>query len=618
MSKPLLRYINRIINVTHRPGGAHRLHARLQSTSEITGRVLEAAVFIASLVCITALVVYTGFDNNHLDRRSVFHVITSMQGVFIVAAVINITFRHQNWVHDNMALKKCADIVLLLSLLPLFFRAESSACRLLDVLRSHTFLFAVLGLYSTAEVCYGTMQLLGKRTNPSLILSCSFLFFILAGSLVLMLPRSTLQPIRYIDALFMASSAVSMTGLCTIDVSHVLSPMGWLVIAILMQIGALGVLTFTSFFALFFSGRGSVYNQLLVRDFIYSKSMAQLMPVLLYILGFTLCVETVGAVAVYSTLPPDFLDDAGQRMAFSAFHSISAFCNAGFCPLPQGLADPVLLYHTRSFYVVTTVLIIAGGIGFPNLVNFKDVVNQWFRSLKARLLKRPYSRPAHVYDLNNKLVLMWTGILFAGGAIMFYILEYNNTFEGLDNADRVVQALFSSATVRTAGFATAQPQQWLGATLWGAMMLMWIGCASQSMGGGIKINTFAAVMLNLRSIVYGQKGVTAFGRSVPLTSIRCANATVCFSVFAIFTYAFVLMLLQPDMPAGALAFEAFSAVTTVGMSTGITPELSDLSKVAVASAMFLGRVGIISVLSGLVSNRTDHSAMLPGDDIIIN
>lgn len=611
-------HTKRLLRMTRLTGRACRRQLRFKEAVDSLCHLCQVAVYIASIVCLVSLIVYMGFDSRDVDQRIIYRGILLTQAVFVIAALVNMTLLRTRWLNDSLALKKFADILLLFSIIPILFPLGAHPAGGWHFLRTHGFLFTTLGLYATAELCYGTMQLLGRRTNPSLILSCSFLFFIVLGSIVLMLPRCTLQPIRYIDALFMASSAVSMTGLCTVDASHVFSPLGWTVIAVLMQIGALGVLTFTSFFALFFSGRGSVYNQLLVRDFIYSKSMSQLMPVLLYILGFTLTVETVGAAAIYATLPDDFLADTGQRMFFAAFHSVSAFCNAGFCPLPQGLADPALLCRTQSFYIVTSVLILAGGIGFPNLVNFKDVAIQWWHTIKGRFLHRPYTRPAHVYDLNNKLVLMWTAILFVGGAVMFYVLEYNNVFERLSPGERIVRALFSSATVRTAGFAISQPQQWLGATLLGAMMLMWIGCASQSMGGGIKINTFAAVMLNLRSIIYDQKGVTAFGRSVALTSIRRANATVCFSIFAIFIYAFTLMLLQPELPGKALAFEAFSAITTIGMSMGITPELSDLSKAAVASAMFLGRVGIISVLCGLVSNHADHSAMLPPDDIIIN
>ena len=582
-------------------------------------RVLSVAVYAAAAVCPVIMLVYAGYDSDAVDRRLLLRLLGVVQGVFLTDIIFNLVFRFRRMLEESRAVRRVAEAILLLTLIPVLFHHSGGTCgEVLHFFQSRGFLFAGLGIYSVAELCYGAMQLPGRRTNPSLLLSGSFLFFIVIGSLVLMLPRCTTEHISYIDALFMAASAVSMTGLCTVDAAATFTPMGWLVIAVLMQVGALGVLTFTSFFALFFSGRGSIYNQLLIRDFIYSKSMSRLLPVLLYILGFTLTIEAAGAVAVYVTLPDGFLGSDGERMAFAAFHSLSAFCNAGFTTLPDGLADPALLGHSNSFYLVMSVLILAGGIGFPNLVNFKEAAGEYLRRLRAKVLRRKYMRRVHVYDLNTKLVLVFTAILFAGGAAMFYLLEYNNTMEGLGATDRAVRALFSSATVRTAGFAISQPEAWLGSTLTLAMMLMWIGCASQSMGGGIKINAFAAVLLNLRSIVRGQRGITVFKRTVAPASVRRANAVVCFSIFAIAGYGVALMIFQPELPAGAVMFEAFSAVTTVGMSMGITPELSDISKVAVATAMFVGRVGIISVLCGLMGSRPDISASLPEDDIIIN
>ena len=608
-----------LLHASRLRGRVTRLRRRYDSAVERIARIFDLLVFIASIIALTSMLVYVGYDSGSVDRHLLLHVLHSVQAVFIAAVLYNLIFRLRRMFRESLFIRRFADILILLTLIPIFFpHCAGTHHQLIHFFHSTGFLFTCLTIYSIAEFCYGTMQLLGRRTNPSLILSVSFLFFILIGSFVLMLPRCTTVPLRYIDALFMASSAVSMTGLSTVDAAATFTPLGWLVIAILMQIGALGVLTFTSFFALFFSGKASIYNQLLMRDFIYSKSMSALMPVILYILGFTLCVECMGAIAIYFTIPDDLCPDINHKIAFAAFHSLSAFCNGGFCTLPDGFADPRLYNGNQMFYIVVTILIIAGGIGFPNLVNFKDAAVEYFHRFKAWITGRRYSYRVHVYDLNTKLVLIFTAVLFLGGAVGFYLFEYNNSMEGLPMGKRLVQSVFCSATVRTAGFATFGPHDWLGITFLMAMLLMWIGCASQSMGGGIKINAFAAMLLNLRSIVWGQKGVSAFGRSIALTSIRRANAVICFSILAIVAYSGAVMLLQPELPMKAVMFECFSAVTTVGMSLGITDQLSDLSKIAIATAMFLGRVGIISVLCGVIGNRPDQSDMLPADDIIIN
>lgn len=613
-------HTDRKARLSRRMGRKARLQRNAGNISNGIAAAMQIAVYATAATALTAMLIYVGFENNAVDKRMLLRIIYCSQAVFVTNICFNLIFRFRQTMRDSKIISRVTDIIILLTLIPSFFpHPPHIAVNVLHFLHSRYFLFTGIGLCSVAELSYGSMRLLGRRTNPSLILSASFILFILLGSIVLMLPRCTVGSIRYIDALFMASSAVSMTGLCTVDAAATFTPMGWLVIGVLMQIGALGVLTFTSFFAIFFSGRTSIYNQLLMRDFIYSKDIGRLMPIVLYILTFTLAVEALGAVAVYMSLPEDFVyTDVGHRAAFAAFHSLSSFCNGGFCPLPHGMADSTLLGHANAFYLVTSALIIAGGIGFPNLVNFKDVIGEYFRRLKARILNRRHQLHVHIYDLNTKLVLLFTAILFGSGVVMFYVLEYNNAFEGLPLADKCVRAVFSSATVRTAGFSICGPQQWLGPTLLGAMFLMWVGCASQSMGGGIKVNTFAAVFLNLRSIVRGQKGVSAFGRTLAPSSIRRANAVVCLSIFAIVAYSVIIMLLQPELAVGDVVFECFSAVTTVGMSMGITDRLSDLSKITIASAMFLGRVGILSVLCGLVSNRADTSEMLPTDDIIIN
>ncbi len=611
--------IRRLIRGTIFRGRLARMRRRYGNIVETVASALSVIVVITSAICLTCLLIYAGYDSSTVDRILLMRTLHISQAIFIGYILFNILFRFRKMLNESLFIRRIADALMLLTVIPLLApHCGGPSCGALHFLHSRLILFIGLSIYSTAELCYGLMQLLSRRTNPSLILSGSFLFFIIIGSFVLMLPKCTVVPIRYIDALFMASSAVSMTGLSTINAAATFTPLGWLVIAILMQIGALGVLTFTSFFALFFSGRSSIYNQLLMRDFIYSKSMGALLPVILYILGFTLCVECIGAVAIYFTVPDAMFSDTGQKAAFAAFHSLSAFCNGGFCTLPHGLADPRLFDGNQLFYIVVTILIIAGGIGFPNLVNFKDAFTEYLKRFKAHLLGRRHTRSIHVYDLNTKLVLVFTAILFTCGAAAFYLLEYNNSMAGLPTGKRIVQAIFCSATVRTAGFSTFGPSDWLGVTFLIAMILMWIGCSSQSMGGGIKINAFAAMLFNLRSIASGQKGVSAFGRSISLASVRRANAVICFSILSIMLYSVAIMLMQPELPMKAVMFECFSAITTVGMSLGITDRLSDLSKIAIASAMFLGRVGIISVLCGIIGNKPDNSGMLPSDDIIIN
>ena len=582
--------------------------------------VLSVLVFVAAVAALTALIIYSGFDSGAVSRTVLRRILRCSQIIFLVSIAFNLVFRLRSELKSSRIIKYVAQIAMISTLVPLVWpHCTGPADAVLHFLHSRYYVYIVLAVYSVAEICYGVMTVLSRHTNPSLILSVSFLFFIFIGSFVLAMPRCTVGTVSYVDSLFMAASAVSMTGLTTVDLATAYTPLGWAVIAVLMQIGALGVLTFTSFFAIFFSGRSSIYNQLLIRDFIYSKSMSALAPVVMYILCFTLVVESIGAVAVYFAVPEGMFEDSSDRVFFAIFHSVSGFCNGGFTTLPDGLQTPALMNSGGAIYIVMTALILAGGLGFPNLVNFKDAAAEYFRRLRARCTGRPQSgRRRHIYDLNTKLVLMATVVLFLGGAIAFFVLEYDHALAGMPLEKKIVQSLFNSATPRTAGFGSLPLSSLSHAMFMIMMFLMWVGCSSQSMGGGIKVNTFMAVVFNLRSIILGYKGVPAMGRNIALPSVRRANAVVALSIAAVLLYSTVIMAIQPELPFSDVLFECFSAVTTVGLSLGTTTELCSVSKMVLATAMFLGRVGIISVLCGFVGSRRDPSEHLPTDDIIIN
>ena len=340
-------------------------------------------------------------------------------------------------------------MLVLITMLPLIYpRPLSPWIPLLDkILYSQYFLIGVLTVYSLLEISYGLIKVVGRRTNPSLLLSASFLFFIIMGSLLLMLPRCTVtEGMNYIDALFVSTSAVCITGLTTVDVAQMFTPFGILILSVLLQIGALGVMTFTSFFALFFSGNTSIYSQLMVKDMIYSKSANALLPTLLYIFTFTVTIEIIGAIGIYMSLPENFpMTDITDRLIFSGFLSLSAFCNAGFSWIEGGLGAPSLMTSNQSIYIVTAILVFAGGIGFPTLVNFKDILKSYVNRLAGHLTgRKTVHRPVHIYDINTKIVLATSGILVAMTIALFLILEWDNTLQGMTIWEKIAQ--FKCAT----------------------------------------------------------------------------------------------------------------------------------------------------------------------------
>ncbi|MDE5567728.1 MAG: potassium transporter, partial [Muribaculaceae bacterium] len=542
------------------------------------------------------------------------------QAIFCLNILINLFGNVHPKIRNVRILKWVVNSALVISVIAWIYPRPSSPWLplLSRIIYSDTFLLAVLSSYSILELCQAVMRVIHRRTNPALILSGSFIVFILIGSFLLMLPKCTTQPISYVDSLFVSTSAVCITGLTPVDIPSTFTPLGLLILSILIQIGGLGVITFTSFFAIFFSGAPSIYSQLLIKDVIYSKTINNLIPTLLYILAFTVTVELIGAVGVYFTIPATLGLSITDKLIFAGFHSLSSFCNAGFSCLPGGMANPALMNGTQSIYVVTSILIFAGAVGFPILVNCKDIFVSWIKRLFSFSKGLRVNRRLHVYDLNTKLVLITTLSILAVGSIAFFILEYDNTLAGMSVEKKITQSVFNSLIPRSAGFSSVNPAMFMPLTLLLIVVQMWIGGASQSLAGGIKVNTFATVILNLRAIIRGQSAATAFGRQITHGSSRRAYAVLAISIGAFLTYAIAVIALEPALSVKALLFEVTSALFTVGSSLGITEQLSPASKIILSTAMFVGRVGILSLLIGFASQYRDKSPHYPSESIIIS
>lgn len=601
--------------------GADRFGRRFTRPIGLVKGGLSVVTFIAASLLMVCFVIYAGFEHTDDDRKLLMILVRIAQGCFLINVAFSVLFNHGHTFGSGRLLNTIVNATVLVTLLPwLYPRPEHPWIPWLEtLLYSNYFLFSVLTLYSVIDISSSVMLMLGKRTNPSLILSGSFIVFILIGSLLLMLPRCSYYGMRYIDALYLSTSAICITGLTTIDIPATLTPMGLSVLALLIQVGALGVMIFTSFFSIFFTGSSSIYSQLLLRDVIYSKSMSTLIPTLLYVLGFTLAIEAAGACAILLSIHGTLGMTTEEEIIFSAFHALSGFCNAGFSNIPGGLSNPALMSVNLSFYWIMSLLIAAGAIGFPIMVNFKDVIFTCFRRAWRKLRMRdPGVKEVHIYSMNTKIVLVTFLLLFIAGAVGFWLLERHNTLEGMSCAEQITQSVFNSVTPRSAGFSSVDPARFLSPTLVMVMLLMWIGGGSQSTAGGIKVNTLAAICLNLRAIVTGGERVTAFRRTVALSSVRRANAVVAISILSFSAFAITVMVLEPHLPARDILFETLSALFTVGSSLGITAELSTPSKLVMCCAMFLGRVGIISLMSGIAGRRHQANVSYPSDNIIIS
>ena len=499
--------------------------------------------------------------------------------------------------------------LLTLTLIPIILNilGIDDSTGVIRVLENRAIYLLVLFLISSIELSSTVISSLGRKSNPSLMMAVSFLFIIMAGSGMLLMPRCIQHGVHlsWIDSLFTATSAVCVTGLTTIDVPSTFTSFGQLVIMMLIQVGGLGVMTITSFFALFFMGNTSIYNQMQVQDMVSSKSLASLWSTLLNIFGFTAVLELAGAVLIFLNIHGTIGLDIRHELFFSMFHAVSAFCNGGFSNYQDGVGASVLMEGHCWLYIILALLIILGGIGYPVLVNLKMAVTK-------------YKKGRHLFDLNTKIVLRTTMMLIVFGTVLLACFEWNNTFAGMPIREKLTQAFFNAVSPRTAGFISVDLNSMCIQSIFIYTLLMWIGGASQSTAGGVKVNAFAVAFLNIRAIIHGTTRVEFAGRELSTDSIRRANAAVFVSIILLSVFVFLVTLTEPDLPLKAIVFECVSAFATVGSSLGITSSLQDTSKVLLVVLMFIGRVGLVTMAQGLLKQYKNQNYKLPQDNITIS
>jgi Trk-type K+ transport system membrane component len=450
--------------------------------------------------------------------------------------------------------------------------------------------------------------------NPAIVFVGSFLILALAGAFLLMLPSATPHGISFTNALFTATSAVCVTGLAVVDTSTDFTLVGQSIILVLIQLGGIGILTFTSFFAFFFRGSSSFKEGLNTKDFLAHEGLKDVFRVALNVVVFTVAIEIVGAVFVYFSLTNNH--SISNKIFFSVFHSISAFCNAGFSTISSGLFDQNIRFNYMFQWIIMG-LIVFGGLGHHIIFNF-------FKYLKTYVLEFFHKKYIHkrvpVVTLNSKIVLYTTFILLFFGWIFLFFSEYNNTLlEHKTLFGKITNAAFGSVTPRTAGFNVVDYTQMTVPSLLFVIFLMWIGASPASTGGGIKTSTFALATLNIIAIAKGKSRIQIFGRRFTAESTSRAFAILCISLIVIGAAILAVLIFEPKgTPLLNVVFECFSAYSTVGLSLNFTPTLSDTSKYIIIAVMFIGRIGMLNLMIGLMRQINHQFYELPKENILIN
>ncbi len=440
--------------------------------------------------------------------------------------------------------------------------------------------------------------------NPYRIILSFFIGLILTGGGLLLLPFSTNsgQSPTIMTALFTSTSAVCVTGLVVVDTASYWSGFGQVVILLLMQLGGLGFASSSVLFLVALDRRLDLNERLVLKSAIGSISRGSVLKLSLFILSITLICETVGAAVL-------FLGWVGQHGVAKAawwavFHSVSAFTNASFdiTGTPQRPFASLIDYNSNYLVSLTIpILIILGGIGFIVI---------------AEILEFPGS---HRLSVHARIVVGASLFLIAGGTFFIWLAEHNNplTLGGLSLPDQVVAAFFQSVCPRTAGFTTINVAAVYSPTLLLMMTLMFIGGASGSTAGGIKVGTVVVVMASIRSILLGRSSILLFKKSIPARTVEQALAIGALYTFGIGLVIFLISLFE-SLPLRWIAFEVVSAFGTVGMSLGATPHLTFYSLALLIAAMFIGRLGPILLVVALSRpGRNNERVKYPEEDIAV-
>jgi Trk-type K+ transport system membrane component len=454
--------------------------------------------------------------------------------------------------------------------------------------------------------------------SPAQLFIYSFLIIIIIGALLLMLPSATHYGISFTDALFTSTSAVCVTGLTVVETGSYFTGTGQFTILLLIQIGGIGIMTFASYFSFFFRGVSSYENQLVIKEITNTDKLGEVFSILKKIILVTFLIEGMGAFLIYHSVGQGVISDTSERVFFSIFHSVSGFCNAGFSTLNNSFSGGPFQFN-YPFLLIISALIVVGGLGFPIVFNLLKYISVKTLNLLKMVFtgRRPKIIP-WIININTRIILITTLILIASGMVLFFIFEYNNTLSGHNFLGKLTISVFSSVTSRTAGFSSVEiPSLGISATLIIAL-LMWIGASPGSTGGGIKTSTFAIAILNIFTIARGKSRLELFKREISTTTVNRAFAIIILSVLIIFTSVFLITLFDPDLGLFNIVFECISAYSTTGLSRGITPDLSAVSKFVLIVTMFIGRVSMLTILIALFKKSEHGIYRYPSENILIN
>jgi potassium uptake TrkH family protein len=577
-----------------------RVNLFLYDSQERVLGTLQSVTFLISVASLWLLIYYYGFPVSEETRSILINVIKGLFMVYILNYGIRFfyAFKHReflkrNWIESTLIFMLVVDII---SVYIFDFYLLEVTSRYIGIQNFNAFYIVFLQLYIMVfvgiELVHVSQSVLRFQLRPGILFLLSYLIIIVFGTILLLLPEMTVKPgsMRLIDALFTATSAVCVTGLTVVDTATYFTTKGHLVIMILIQLGGIGIITFASFFALYLKRGFGIKHQTALQDLFAQESALNAVQLLRQVILYTIIIESIGAIMIFSLWGEMEFASLGEKLFVTAFHAVSAFCNAGFSIFPNGLMQD-LVRANYVLHMAFAFLIVVGGIGFPVI---KDLFS--LDRLRERL-KLPWKG----WKTSTTIAVYATGVLLLTGTVLFFALENSRYMGSLQGVEKIVTSFFMAATARTAGFSTVNISELAMPSLILFMFLMFVGASSGSTGGGIKTSTFVVIMTSVYATIRGKKHLEIARRSISSDLVKKALSIVVLALFFIFATFFLLALMNPGIDPVAILFESVSAVSTVGLSMGITAELNEASRLVLIIFMYAGRVGSLTLAFALSS-----------------
>ncbi|MBO7445764.1 MAG: hypothetical protein J6T86_05080 [Bacteroidales bacterium] len=599
-------------NKSHKEYAHSKLKLHIATHKEKVYRILQVLSLFISLTTIACIICYHGlYISTYL--KNVFRWVIFGSLLFYVVKYFLMLFYS---LHRIEYLKRSwfEGIIIALLILQFFsYFIFNFDLRMISSINFENYYLLFIQFYFLIIVLIEFTKVSGlmgrHKISPPVLMLLSFFMLILVGTVLLSMPRMTTNGISLIDALFTATSASCITGLTTVSTGTAFTIKGQIVIMILVQLGGMSILSFATFFSTFLSqSYVGLRYQYMVRDIMNTDQLSDTVSLVRSIVLTTFTIELVGAALLFTYWKTTgIFHSDGQNLFYSLFYAISAFNNGGFVLVDKSLLE-MGVDNTYFPQIVMMALVFLGGIGFLTIRDF----------FSTRYIRQRNKYKWKKLMPQTQVVLLTTFALIIVGTILFFFIENKHALSGQGGLfDRMFVALFQIVTCRTSGFTVLDISSMHLSSVMIIILLMFIGGAPGSTGGGIKTTTLFVLVQSIKATVLGKKRLEHNHRTIPFSMVDRASTIVMMSLIFIFASCFLIAVVQPDVPLMDVMFETTSGFTTCGLSTGAPATWNWAAKLVLIFDMYIGRIGTLTIAFALTRQRKESQHQYPDMYIMV-